>query len=224
MASFSETLVERVRNSKRTSISIDAGRRELVIANLMFLHDAVVASEQLLSEAADQADRLPACDYHRVLSRYYRTHLDEERGHVSWLRADLESAGIRVGHADKIAMAMVGTQYYLIKHVHPAALLGYMAVVEGDPVPEKVVDLLERAHGKELLRFIRFHALADLEHRRELFELIDRAPEPVQNLIASSADDTLAYFSQAATTWKSLSARMRCAPGAAHQRSIRSVI
>ena len=87
--------------------------------------------------------------------------------------------------------------------VHPAALLGYMAVVEGDPVPLEVVDLLERAHGKDLLRFVRFHALKDLEQRIELFEVIDDAPKPLRNYIEQSAENALDYFIQAAATWGS---------------------
>jgi hypothetical protein len=105
-------------------------------------------------------------------------------------------------------MAMVGTQYYLIKHSHPAALLGYMAVVEGDPVPLEVVDLLERTHGQDLFRFVRFHALKDLEHRTELFEVIDHAPQPLRGLISQSAENTLYYFIHAAAAW-GLSKRTR---------------
>ena len=97
-------------------------------------------------------------------------------------------------------MSMVGTQYYLLKHVHPAALLGYMAVVECDPVPEEVVDLLERAHGKDLMRFMRFHALKDLEHRKELFEIIDLTPGQLRRLISDSTENVLDHFIQVSTT------------------------
>jgi hypothetical protein len=128
--------------------------------------------------------------------------LEEERDHVIWLRDDLRSVGVNVGAPNRVAMAMVGTQYYLLKHVHPAALLGYMAVVEGDPVPEEVVDLLERAYGKYLMRFMRFHAVKDLEHRKELFEIIDLAPEQLHSLISDSTENVLDYFVQVSATWK----------------------
>jgi hypothetical protein len=201
MSTFSDVLIRHIRDVKRASIAIDAGRLAVVIANLTFLHDSVVATEQLLKEAAESTDLLPRSPFHDRLSKYYRSHLDEERDHVKWLRDDLNSAGVSVGEADRLAMAMVGTQYYLLKHAHPVALLGYMAVVEGDPVPVDVVELLERAHGKDLLRFVRIHALTDLEHRKELFEIINQSPEPLYDLIARSADNTLDYYVQAAATW-----------------------
>jgi hypothetical protein len=98
-------------------------------------------------------------------------------------------------------MEMVGTQYYLLKHVHPAALLGYLAVVEGDPVPLAVVDSLEGLHGTTLFRFVRFHATKDLEHRIELFEVMDAAPESAKQVIAESAESVLAKLSQATVQW-----------------------
>lgn len=198
---FSDMLIERIRELKRTSIVIDGSRLDVVIANLRFLHDAVVASEQLLIDAADSTDLLPRNPFHTRLSEYYRSHVEEERGEVALLVDDLKSAGVRLGAPDPLAMAMVGTQYYLLKHVHPATLLGYMAVQEADPTPLAVVNILEQAHGKDLLRFLRLHAVKDLEHRKELIEVIDRAPEPLHALVADSAENVLGYFSQAVPTW-----------------------
>src|SRR5262249_12123562 len=93
--SFCERLMAHVREVKRTSILIDASRREVVIANLTFVHDAVIASEQLLIDAAERTNLLPTSPFHRQLAEYYRSHLDEERDHLSWLRDDLKSVGIQ---------------------------------------------------------------------------------------------------------------------------------
>lgn len=200
---FSDVLITHIRDVKRTSFNNDASRRTVIIANLIFLYDAVVASERLLIEAADSTDQLLPSSFHERLGKYYRSHLNEERGHDKWLQEDLKSAGVKVplGLPNRPAMAMVGTQYYLIKHTHPAALLGYIAVLEGDPTPVEVVDTLEQAHGKPLLRCARIHALKDLEHRKELFEIIDDTPESLRGLIAYSTDNTLDYIIQAAQTW-----------------------
>jgi hypothetical protein len=199
--SFSSALLSRVRDAKRELMSIDGRRIEVVTKNLAFLHDAVVASEQLLLEAAQSVDLLPDEPFRSRLSEYYRSHLEEERGHVTWLRCDLESVGVRPGVPNQYAMEMVGTQYYLLKHVHPAALLGYLAVVEGDPVPLAVVDSLEGLHGTTLFRFVRFHATKDLEHRIELFEVMDAAPESAKQIVAESAESVLAKLSEATVQW-----------------------
>jgi hypothetical protein len=200
---LSDVLLKHIRNVKRALFTIDASRLDAVIANLIFLHDAVVASEQLLIEAATSADLLPQSAYHARLAKYYRSHLDEERDHVKWLREDLKSVDVNVPAElpNKFAMAMAGSQYYLLKHAHPAALLGYMAVLEGDPTPVEVIDSLERTYGKQLLRFARIHAVKDLEHRKELFEVIDDTPDSLRSLIAYSTDNTLNGMIQAARAW-----------------------
>lgn len=200
---FSDVLLKNIRDVKRTLCNIDASQLAVVIANLIFLHDVVVASEQLLKEAMESIGLLPGSSFHDRLAEYYKTHLDEERGHVTWIRDDLNSVGVSVPLAlpHKLAMAMTGSQYYLLKHAHPAALLGYMAVLEGDPTPEAAIDALEQAYGKPLLRFARFHAVKDLEHRKELFEVIDAAPESLRGLIAYSVDNTLDYMVLVARIW-----------------------
>lgn len=201
MRSFSAPLLAHIHEARRQAGTIDATQRRVVIANLTFLYSAVVASEQLLKEAAAAAELPPRDHFSGRLAAYYRAHLEEERGHAAWLHDDLAAAGAEPGLPDRGAMAMVGTQYYLLKHRHPAALLGYMAVVEGDPTPEAAVELLEALHGEKLLRFVRFHAHKDLEHRRELCEVIDGAPRQMRALIAYSAQITLDYFAQAAAGW-----------------------
>ena len=197
---FSNVLLEHIRNVKRASVTIDVSRLTVVIANLCFMYDAMVAIERLLIEAAESIDLLPPSSFHARLAEYYRSHLDEERDHVQWVREDLASVDVNVPAElpDSSAIGMAGSQYYLLKHAHPAALLGYMAVLEGDPTSVEVVDYLEHAYGKQLLRFVRIHAVKDLEHRKELFEVIDDAPESLRGLIAYSTDNTLDYMIAAA--------------------------
>jgi hypothetical protein len=200
---FSDVLLGHIRLVKRTSITIDASRLAVFIANLIFVHDASVAIERLLIEAAESTDLLSQSSFHARLAKYYRSHSEEERDHVEWLREDLKSAGVKVPAElpNQWSMVMAGSQYYLLKHAHPAALLGYMAVLEGDPTPVEMVDLLEHAHGQELLRCVRIHAITDLEHRKELFEVIDDTPESLHGLITYSANNTLDCLIQASRTW-----------------------
>lgn len=127
----------------------------------------MTASERLLKEAAEEATGR--------LKEYYVSHLEEEREHELWLADDLKSIGVNVKEIPPIRLAteMAGSQYYLIKHGNPASLLGYMAVLEGFPMPMEIVEALEKLHGKKLLRTARFHAEHDQEHKIELFEVID---------------------------------------------------
>jgi hypothetical protein len=199
---LSDDLLAHVRDVKRTSFTIDVSRPNMVIDNVIFLHDAVVASEQLLIEAVDAIELRPQNLFDARLRNYYRSHLDEERDHIKWVRDDLKSVGVVPGKLpNKWAMGMAGSQYYLLKHTHPAALLGYMAVLEGDPTPVEAIESLEHVYGKKLLRFARFHAAKDLEHRKELFEIIDDAPDSLVGLIAYSTASTLDYMITAARTW-----------------------
>jgi hypothetical protein len=55
-----------------------------------------------------------------------------------------------------------------------------------------------------LFRFMRFHAVKDLEHRKELFSIINQAPAGPAELIAYSAENVLEYFSRAAAVWSKL--------------------
>ena len=195
---FSHDLMMMIRDCKARDWIIDLTFRDTMIANLLFLHDAVVGSERLLEEAADEAGRRDD----DVLESYFRRHLEEERGHLGWLRDDLVSAGISPGLPNSCAMALVGSQYYLLKHQHPVAMLGYLAVVEGDPAPIEQVELLERLHGKALMRFVCRHAMADLEHRKELWSIIDAMPSDRHVTITYSALNALGHFAREIASWR----------------------
>lgn len=187
--------------SRRVAASIDPSQRRVVIDNLLFLRDCVVATEKLLEEGAEATEGLSPSSFHSELLKYFKKHLEEERGHLNWIERDLSAAGVQNRETCRYAMALIGTQYYLIRHVHPVALLGYMAVVEGDPVSIEVVEAIEKEHGFESLRFLRAHAVTDLEHKKELERMIDSAPEALRPLIERSAENALSYLIQASNTW-----------------------
>lgn len=158
-----------------------------VLTNLVFAYQVIVASERLLQEAAQEASG--------GLRDYYLTHLEEERDHQAWLAEDLASFGLDVKSINPMrhAIAMTGSQYYLIKHVDPSCLLGYMAVLEGFPVTMEWVEAIEAMHGKPIMRTMRYHAEADLEHRKALFDEIDKHEHPG---ILMNARQTAIYLNQ----------------------------
>lgn len=149
----------------------DLGNRAALVTNLVFMYQVIKASERLLVEAANESTGR--------LKDYYEIHLEEEREHEKWLAEDLATAGIDVNAVAPIRLAveLAGTQYYLIKHHNPASLLGYMAVLEAFPFDVALLEKLEKLHGKELLRCLRYHAINDQYHRVELLQVIDEVDD-----------------------------------------------
>jgi PII-like signaling protein len=76
-----------------------------------------------------------------------------------------------------------------------------MTVLEGEPIPLEVVEKLEALHGTQMLRCIRYHAEHDLEHRKELFALIDKVPSELQSVVMESAVHTVLLMNSAQKTW-----------------------
>jgi pyrroloquinoline quinone (PQQ) biosynthesis protein C len=161
------------------------------VQNLIWLFHVVRASENLLVQAEAQADG--------PLREYFKQHLGEERGHAEWLREDLRSVGIDVlsTRPMPIAREMVGSIYYLIFHSDPAALLGYMQVLEGQAENlARMLPQLEAEHPASLLRTLKHHAAEDPGHFAELLAMIDELPEGRRAIIEETAEMTRNYLSR----------------------------
>lgn len=169
----------------------DLSQRSVLIGNMVFLYHVIKASENLLAVAAQQSEG--------DLKAYLVEHLEEERQHEKWLGEDLSRLGVDVTKTivPRLAVELAGSQYYLIYHVHPAALLGYMALLEGNPMPLDHVEALEGIHGKEALTTLRYHTEHDPDHGAELMRIIDEQPEHLRPLIVQSAVQSAYYFGAA---------------------------
>ena len=157
-----------------------------------------------------QAAAVRACEQAHVdalsahLVPYLLRHADEERGHDDWLLEDMQTLGVE--RASLLARlpppdvaAMIGAQYYWIAHVHPVALLGLFAVLEGSPLSAADVDGLEERAGvsRAALRTLYKHAALDPQHRDDLDALLDGLPltpahEALLGLSALTVIDQLA--------------------------------
>lgn len=153
--------------------------------NLQFLYHAIVASEPLLRLAIDHSSGL--------LKSYFEDHLMEEAGHDMWLAEDLGD----VGEPHSLAVAMVGSQYYLIQHVHPCALLGYMVLMECFPPAVAQVAAMEKMHGPKLFRTLRHHTEHDPQHGSEVLDQIDQLTEKQQEIVLNSAVQSARYMALA---------------------------
>lgn len=164
----------------------------MLIPNLIFLYHVMVASENLLRVAISQASE-PA------LRSYFETHLEEERDHAQWLAEDLKCIAVDVAQTQPplVAVQMAGSLYYLIYHAHPAALLGYMRVLESWPMDKERFAARAKSYPPELLRTLNHHIDHDPDHLKDLFAVIESVPEH-KRLIDEVSVMTRNYLYQAA--------------------------
>ena len=142
----------------------------------------------------------PVC---RGLADYLARHIEEETNHDLWTAEDLESIGFERArifrvHPPASVAALVGAQYYWVLHHHPIALLGYIALLEGNPPSPQSIDDLQTRTGlpASAFRTMRLHATADPDHTAALDRFIDDLPidDDQESLIAVSAAHTGASF------------------------------
>lgn len=171
---------------------LDLRDRRIFLANLAFMYQVIVASEDLLQQAARHCgDDLRA---------YLLAHLREELNHAEWLAEDLAGAGVDVRALPVSAEAagMAGSQYYLIRHVDAAALLGYMAVLECFPMDPVTLEELEALHGAALCRTLRHHAEHDPSHGADVLEQIEKLSATARERVKQNAVQTVLYLKAAA--------------------------
>lgn len=190
-----------VAESKAKFFFVNLSSVASIVNNLKFVYHSVVASENLLACAIERLRVLEEDSYSSLLLAYFIEHLEEEREHDKWLADDLKSHGVNISKHDENAMAMIGSQYYMIFHSHPSCLLGYMAVVEGTPTPIEEIEKLEKIYGRKLFRFARFHSIKDEEHKVNLFDIIDKTPVQLVGNVFLSAEVALKHMAAAAKYW-----------------------
>ena len=166
---------------------------------LASLHGMIRATVPLMIEALEECLRRSGEPVADELGAYLARHIKEELGHDEWAAEDLRrvaDAGVTTVDLDTFLpgpeiAALVGSQYYWIKHVHPVALAGHMAVLEGyPPAPDMAASLAERT-GLPIHAFdtIDRHSTLDVRHRDEIMRMIDRLPldERLSQLMGISA-------------------------------------
>lgn len=140
----------------------------------------------LMETARDEARRRegPAAE---VVAAYLARHVEEERGHCEWVLDDLEALGLDRGEEARRpltfrAAALLGSGYTWTFEAHPAAILGFLAVFEGDPMTVPFLEQVADRHGlpRAAFGFYLDHARIDPRHSAEIFGAIDEvvAAEP----------------------------------------------
>jgi len=167
---------------------------------LISLYHSMRTAGALMEEArARSAALAQACPVAARLVPYWTRHIREEAGHDEWVIGDLARLGVDIGRArlslptPEVAELM-GTLHFWIRHTHPVAVLSYFYVVERNPPTVELLDwMVERGIPRDALQTFYRHARIDVEHGRELGELIDSLPlEPSHvGLLALSATTVL---------------------------------
>jgi len=171
---------------------------------LMMLHTAIRASVLLMEEASKiAAGQFASESYSSALVAYLDEHIEEERDHDIWLLEDLATLGVTEAEAAlvmplSVVASMVGSQYYYIKHVNPAIILGYLAAIEGYQLDSGLLDKARERTGypESAFRTLYLHSELDQDHAGELAEAIDGMGLP-HDLIAKISANGLQTLGRA---------------------------
>jgi len=171
---------------------------------LFAVHSCIRASTPLMQEALDRARVSAGADpVASGLASYLERHIHDEDGHDTWLLEDMQVLGLQ---RDEIlgrlpshrAACMVGSQYYWIRHVHPVAILGYIAVLEGQPPGAgELREIQQRTNlPAAAFRTLLEHAALDVDHAQELYAVLDALPLTAAQsaLVGASALQTVEHM------------------------------
>lgn len=188
-----------------------SGLRSRYVEYLYAMHALIRASVPLMEQAARRCARAPGDPVAGPLGRYLEAHSEEERGHDAWLLEDLVAAGGDPRAAlsrvpSPVVADLAGAQYYWIEHHHPAALLGYIRVLEDNAPAPWLADRLAAGTGLPAAAFrtVREHAELDSGHIADLDALLDTLPLTAAQQVAVSvsalrtSDGVTRLFSQLA--------------------------
>src|ERR1700683_976130 len=157
---------------------------ELFPEFLFMMHSIIRSSVTLINSAAEAAEKRGVEDLLCLrIAEYYGMHALEEAEHDDWLLDDLAALGQSRAETlsrqpSPVIASLVGAQYYWALHVHPVALFGYLAVLEGNPsTEEQLEEIRVRAGLQEVgMRTMVKHARLDPHHRDEMFAELDALP------------------------------------------------
>lgn len=171
----------------------------------IFLNQMVSrATVPLMQEVINVAEGMVDDPISAPLIKYMKRHIAEEMNHDEWYVNDLEILGIpREDVFSRIptpnVAALVGSQYYWLKHHHPVAFMGYIACLEVyHPTVEYVEELIAKS-GLPAKGFSTFmeHAVIDANHSKDIINTLNSLPltEEQYQMVELSAFQAFRYVS-----------------------------
>jgi hypothetical protein len=160
----------------------------------------------LMEAALDRARVLAPED--RVaagLVDYLERHIPEEM-HGDEPGADLlddlaivgvDTDALRTRSLPEGVAALIGSQFFRIRHAHPVAILGFLWLEMFPPHARAVEELIETTGlPRDGFRQLLLHSEVDLRHGKELQDVLDSLPLEVwhEQLIGLSAIETMSFL------------------------------
>lgn len=176
---------------------------DLVADWFQLLFHVVRHSTPLMQSTLQCCQRVPDDPTYKIIADYMNRHLSEEQGHEDLLAEDILQMTKPARFVDPIIpprsiTAMVGGQYALVEAVHPAAHLGYIALLEGFPASLERAEMLISRSGqpRKAWRTYLLHATADVDHRNVLCSVVDELPSStlVGRAMVRSALDAAQWY------------------------------
>ncbi len=150
-------------------------------------------STRLLALAASRLGTEHEAQHRRMLE-----HAREENGHHLYAERDLRHLDLRVADFSELptTAALYQTQYYLIEHVHPAALFGYIILLEGVSVlcGRSGFERAREAFGERGASFLKMHSDADEDHLPKAFATVAGLPAELQATIKTNCQRSAELF------------------------------
>lgn len=125
----------------------------------------------------------------------------DERGHETWVEADLRAIGFGIAPPSPVAQAWVGYNHHSV-FKHPASIVGMLYALEtiASVYGGSVVDSVQFATGltgQEGFTFLNSHAELDADHVAQLNELANKITDPAaQEAIIESTKVNFWLFAQ----------------------------
>jgi pyrroloquinoline quinone (PQQ) biosynthesis protein C len=182
---------------------------------LVEIYHYVKHSTRLLALAASRL----GSDQPRLFKRFLE-HAEEESGHDLWALNDLRALGadqesVIASSPLPSTVALYANQYYVIEHIHPIGLLGYIYALEtlgsgsGAAMGTRIKTLL--GVGDEAVTFLVGHGESDVVHVQKLRALVEEHAQLAaeQVVIRDSAVASYTYYTQMlADVWSHCEVRL----------------
>lgn len=150
-------------------------------------------SEKLLALAASRMN-----EEDRGMQRRFFKHLAEENAHDLMAKKDLENLDFKLEQFPEMVETKMfwETQYYKIEHMDPAALMGYILLLE-DIAAEVCIPMfqeVEKNFGRKCGTFLKVHGEEDPGHVADAFKVIDSLDEKRRDIVKINLEQSAVAF------------------------------
>ncbi len=171
-------------------------------ALLLELYHVVWHFNPVSAAAASRMD-----DRVQPIRHFLYEHMEEEKGHETWVLNDLEAVGVmpadtRAHKPSVHTLALNGYNYWAADRRHPCSALGMLYALEviasvyGGPFAAAIRESL-LLDGERGVSFIASHATMDAKHMADLRQILNKLPdEAALDAVVESARVNFHHFTR----------------------------